>query len=185
VSWFNEIILWNKIKKDINFMDMEIEVLDCIKDVALIEQYKREVVEEEYEQQHPWDSCQEGDILYIAKIGKAIVGWMKIKRNVYQPQRPPGHIVVPLRTLNMAYILNFATAKRKYKGIGTHMMQYLEKDLKEKGFHFIELTPLTSALGFYRKMGYVYFFEDQYYKWIHDDKEYEYAFELSYYKENL
>ena len=42
---------------------MDIEVLDCIKDAALIEQYKREVVEEEYEQQHPWDSCQEGDIL--------------------------------------------------------------------------------------------------------------------------
>jgi len=40
---------------------------------------------------------------------------------------PPGHIQVPLKTLNMAYILNFATAKRKYKGIGTHMMQYLEK----------------------------------------------------------
>jgi len=29
---------------------MDIEVLDCIKDAALIEQYKREVVEEEYEQ---------------------------------------------------------------------------------------------------------------------------------------
>ena len=87
--------------------------------------------------------------------------------------------------LHVGFILNFATAKRAYKGIGTYMMEVVEKDLKEKGIHFIELSPLSGATGFYRKMGYLELAGEQYYKWISDEPEGQFRIELTAYKESI
>jgi ribosomal protein S18 acetylase RimI-like enzyme len=158
--------------------NISIEILDCIEDAELIEEYKGYATEQEdnYEGQHPWNSCKKGDTLYIVLSvyppETLILGWMKVEIEKYDP-------------LHVGFILNFATAKRAYKGIGTYMMDFVEKDLKEKGIHFIELSPLSGAIGFYKKIGYFELAGEQYYKWISDDTEGQFEIELTAYKESI
>jgi hypothetical protein len=47
--------------------NISIEILDCIEDAELIEEYKGYATEQtyNYEGQHPWNSCKKGDTLYI------------------------------------------------------------------------------------------------------------------------
>jgi len=159
--------------------NVQVEILDCIEDAELVEEYKGYASEQlyNYEGQHPWNACKKGDTLYIVisviPPDTLILGWMKVEvEKKYDP-------------LHVGFILNFATAKKAYKGIGTYMMDVVEQDLKKKGIHFIELSPLSSAVGFYRKMGYVPLAEEQYYKWISDDPEGQFRIELTAYKESI
>jgi ribosomal protein S18 acetylase RimI-like enzyme len=87
--------------------------------------------------------------------------------------------------LHVGFILNFATANKAYKGIGTYMIDVVEKDLKEKGIHFIELSPLSKAIGFYKKVGYRELAGEQYYKWISDEPEGQFKTQLVAYKESI
>lgn len=159
--------------------NIQVEILDCIEDAEVIEEYKGYAMEQtyNYEGQHPWNSCKKGDTLYIVLSVNPpetlILGWMKVEvEEKYEP-------------LHVGFILNFATAKRAYKGIGTYMMEVVEKDLKEKGIHFVELSPLSGATSFYRKMGYLELADEQFYKWISDESEGQFRIELTAYKESI
>ena len=159
--------------------NVSIEILDCIEDAEVIEEYKGYAKEQtyNYEGQHPWNSCKKGDVLYIVLSvhppDTLILGWMKVEVDEkYEP-------------FHVGFILNFATAKRAYKGIGTYMMDFVEKDLKGKGIHFIELSPLSGAVGFYIKMGYLELAGEQYYKWISHEPEGQFRIELTAYKESI
>jgi ribosomal protein S18 acetylase RimI-like enzyme len=158
--------------------NIKVEILDCIEDAELIEEYKGYAESQvyNYEGQHPWNSCKKGDTLYIVlsvnPSETLILGWMKVEVEKYEP-------------FHVGFILNFATAKRAYKGIGTYMMDFVEKDLAKKGIHFVELSPLSGAVGFYRKMGYLELAGEQYYKWISNESEGQFRIELTAYKESI
>jgi hypothetical protein len=122
--------------------------LDCTIDVSAVHYLKEYAAKHkgEFSKIYPWETdCASGDKILVAldtqSIGKPIVlGWMRVEMQL-DSSDPHAHV----------YEISTLTDRTIYKGIGTALLIYLEKNFP---IAFIELLSLPSALSFYEKIGF-------------------------------
>jgi hypothetical protein len=97
---------------------------------------------------HPWkNQCNKEDIVFIAIDGDTILGWMHVYIRVFESR------LRNQKTLKIAHVNYISTNQnRAGSGIGKNMMIEMERYMRSKECHFIELFPLESARGFYDKL---------------------------------
>jgi len=102
-----------------------------------------------------------------------IKGWMRvhIREFTKHVRDETGRLTRP--TLKIAHVSYISTNQNKSKlrptsRIGRTMMNAMEKSMKAKGCHFVELMPLSNVVGFYKGLGYELEFKEInfYTKWF-------------------
>jgi hypothetical protein len=138
--------------------------LDCKKDAKLVAYLTGVAVAQKanFISVFPWETeCEKGDVLYVAidhdektpvmeslkslsgTAGPLICGWARVLFSK-TPKDKGGQ--------RYAFISEISTStnRTKFKGIGTDMIQAIEKE----NIDFIKLTALPAAVSFYEKIGF-------------------------------
>lgn len=102
-----------------------------------------------------------------------IKGWMRVHVRDFTDYVRDETGRLTHSTLKVAHVSYISTNQNKSKlrptaRIGRTMMNAMEKSMKSKGCHFVELMPLSGVVGFYKGLGYELEFKeiDYYTKWF-------------------
>jgi len=98
-----------------------------------------------------------GDSITYSKIADevndiSICGWMSV--NVENNEHGKQYYLNQVAARNDPMQPKKGKKLNFYAGIGTAFIQMLEEDAKQNGVNYIYLLSLSSAVGFYKKMGY-------------------------------
>jgi hypothetical protein len=155
------------LKIGIEHFQCNLMILDCIYDKNLIEQLKLLAQEQKsnFSRIYPWErKCKKGDKIFVA-IDQNILKTIKKTLQISNKPLICGWASVSfMNTLNnrnknnqkFVYIneISASNNREKFKGIGTDIIKEIEKE----DIDFIELTPLSTAVSFYEKIG---FYQDK------------------------